>query len=113
MGEKGTLFSPGDYAETYQLLGGIEDPADVDFVESPGHFEEWVRAIDGGPPAVSNFPEYAGPLTENILLGNLAVWAAAEGTGKKIEWDAANLKPSNAPELETIVKREYRHGYVL
>jgi predicted dehydrogenase len=113
VGEKGTLFSPGDYAETYQLLGGIEDPADVDFVESPGHFEEWVRAIDGGPPAVSNFPEYAGPLTENILLGNLAVWAAAEGTGKKIEWDAANLKPSNAPELETIVKREYRHGYVL
>jgi len=113
VGEKGTLYSPGDYADSYELLGELEDPQDVEFEESPGHFDEWVRAIRGGPPAVSNFPDYAGPLTENVLLGNLAVWAAAEGKGKKVEWDSANLTPANAPELGQIVTKEYRDGYVL
>ena len=78
----------------------------------PGHFDEWVRAIKGGPQATSNFPEYAGPLTEVNLLGNLAVWAADQGgTGKKIEWDAKNLVATNAPEVMHIVKKEYHNGY--
>ena len=59
------------------IIGGVEEPK-VEFPQSPGHFEEWVRAIKGGEPAMSNFPDYAGPLTETVLLGNLAVWAAKE-----------------------------------
>jgi hypothetical protein len=63
---------------------------------------------------MSNFADYAGPLTETILLGNLAVWAAPEpGQGKKIEWDAVELKATNAPEVQHIVKPAYRQGYVL
>ena len=60
-------------------------------------------------------PNYAGPLTETILLGNLAVWAAKEAgsPGKKIEWDAKNLKPTNAPEVELVVTPTYREGYDL
>lgn len=113
VGERGTLYSPGDYANSYQLLDGLDDPKNVEFEESPGHFDEWVRAINGGPPATANFPDYAGPLTENILLGNLAVWAAGDGQGKKVKWDAPNLKTMNAPELDQIVKKDYRDGYVL
>ncbi len=79
----------------------------MDPPKSPGHFEEWVRAIKGGEPAMSNFPDYAGPLTETILLGNLAVWA----NGKKIEWDAKELRAKNAPEVARIVRREHRAGY--
>jgi len=41
-------------------------------------------------------------------MRSLAVWA-----GKKIEWDAKNLKATNAPEVEAIVKHEYRKGYTL
>ena len=41
---------------------------------------------------MSNFPDYAGGLTETILLGNLAVWVAASGKGEKVEWDAKNLQ---------------------
>ncbi|MEX0613390.1 MAG: gfo/Idh/MocA family oxidoreductase, partial [Pirellulales bacterium] len=63
--------------------------------------------------AVSNFENYSGPLTETILLGNLAVWAANEGEGKKIEWDAANLTATNAPEVMNVVRREYRQGWTL
>lgn len=114
VGEKGKLFSPDDYAARY-VLDGVDEPENVEFERSPGHFQEWVNAIKGGKPARSNFPDYAGGLTETILLGNLAVAAAPEaGTpGKKVEWNAKEMKPTNAPELEHIVKREYRPGYSL
>ncbi len=113
IGEKGKIYSPNDYGAEFEILGGAEMPK-VEFTESPGHFEEWIRAIKGGPAAMSNFPDYASPLTETILLGNLAVWAAADaGQGKKIEWDAKELKATNAPEVEHIVKPKYRDGYTL
>ena len=125
IGDKDSLYAPGDYAnKTIDLLSGKELPK-VEIVKSPGHFKEWVRAIKGGEPATSNFPNYAGPLTETILLGNLAVWAAAGTgkltkeekemgvTGKKIEWDAAKMEAKNAPEVAHIVKPEYHNGYQL
>jgi len=119
VGDKGSLLSPADYGSDsrhtgiwadgeYRVQTGIKDP-DVEFDVSPGHFKEWVAAIKSGGQSVSNFPNYAGPLTETILLGNLAVWA----DGKKIEWDAKNLVATNAPEVAHIVKPEYRDGYTL
>lgn len=113
IGEKGKLFSPNDYGAEFQLLGDVSASQDVEFEQSPGHFKEWVNAIKGGKPAKSNFPDYAGPLTETILLGNLAVWAAPEGKGKKIEWDAKDLKALNAPEVADVIKAPYRAGYSL
>jgi predicted dehydrogenase len=107
IGDKGKLYSPGDGGGGYKLLGDVAE-LKVETVSSPGHFTEFAKAVKGGPPAVSNFPDYAGPLTETVLLGNLAVWA-----GKKIEWDAKNQKATNAPEVEAIVKHEYRKGYTL
>jgi predicted dehydrogenase len=124
LGDKGWLLSPGDYADADLYLPDPEKPK-VDFPRSPGHFEEWVRAIKGGEPAMSNFNGYASGLTETVLLGNLAVWAAAgdgsakgsdaqQGvTGKKIEWDAKNLVATNAPEVMHIVKPEFHNGYTL
>ncbi|HND52803.1 MAG TPA: Gfo/Idh/MocA family oxidoreductase [Pirellulaceae bacterium] len=109
VGEKDTLYAPGDYAGAgLKLQSGAELP-EVDYKRSPGHFKEFVNAIRGGEAAMSNFPNYAGPLTETILLGNLAVWA----TGKKIEWDPKNLVAKNAPEVAHIIKTEYRDGYSL
>jgi predicted dehydrogenase len=108
VGEKGKLYSSGDNGEQRVLLGGAQE-IEVSSTGSPGHFEEWVRAIKGGEPAVSNFPDYAGPLTETILLGNLAVWA----DGKKIEWDARRLEAKNAPEVRQVVRVEYRKGWSL
>jgi hypothetical protein len=89
------------------LLGGASEPK-VEYSHSPGHFAEFIRAIKGGEPAVSNFPDYAGPLTETVLLGNLAVWA-----GKKVEWDARGMRTVNAPETETLITPTYRKGYSL
>jgi predicted dehydrogenase len=108
IGEKGKMIAFGDSAENYRLVGASE-PA-VEYIKAPsgGHFAEFVRAIKGGPVPTSNFPDYAGPLTETVLLGNLAIWA-----GKKIEWDARNLKALNAPEVEPLIRPEYRKGYSL
>ncbi len=112
-GRKGSLLIIGDKGKINggQLIGG--EKLDVKYPRSPGHFEEWVRAIRGGEPAMSNFPDYASPLTETVLLGNLAVWVAAEGEGEKVEWDSQNLKAKNIEGLETLIKPVYRKGYTL
>ncbi|MHC4511023.1 MAG: hypothetical protein ACYTAO_19055, partial [Planctomycetota bacterium] len=68
---------------------------------------EWMEACKGGPKPLSSF-DYAGPLTEMVLLGNLAV-----RLDKKIEWDAGALKATNAPEADELVRREYRKGWDL
>jgi predicted dehydrogenase len=107
IGEKGKLYSPNDYGERYRFLGEIQEP-DVEYVRSTGHFTDWADAIKGGKPAMSNFPDYAGPLTETVLLGNLAVWA----DGQKVAWDAKNMKAGSS-EFDHIIKPEYRKGYTL
>ncbi len=74
---------------------------------SPGHHLEWLRACKSGEPTSANF-EYAGWLTEANHLGNVAYRA-----GKKLSWDARNLKAINAPEADRYIKREYRPGWTL
>ena len=108
IGSKDSLYTPGDYGGGGRLLSGDDYP-DLEFEKSPGHFEELIRAIKEGKPATSNFPDYSGPLTETILLGNLAVWAG----GKKIEWDSKRMRAKNAPEVAHIIKPKYRKGYSL
>ncbi len=114
VGDKASLYAPGDYADDKVKVLGAEKPG-VEWTQSPGHFEEWTQAIKGGPEAMSNFPNYAGGLTETVLLGNLAVWAAdqAGGPGKKIQWDAAKFTATNAPEVADIIKPVYHNGYSL
>jgi len=114
IGTKGKLYSGNDYGGIDKLYGDVDDSDEgLEYPKSPGHFQEWIRAIRGGEPAMSNFPDYAGGLTETILLGNLAVYPAADGEGPKVEWDAKNLKVKNMQGLDQIVKPVYRKGYTL
>ena len=112
VGDKGKLYTPGDYGDGGIFDGGVE-VGTVAFPQSPGHWEEFVRAIRGGEPAMSNFPNYASKLAETILLGNLAVWVA----GTKVEWDAKNLRVKNggdvADKVAHIIRPTYRAGYSL
>ena len=65
-----------------------------------------VAAIKGdGPAPLSNFA-LSGPFTETVLLGNLAVRVR-----KKILWDGANMRATNAPEAAQFIRREYRKGW--
>ena len=75
---------------------------------SPGHYEEWLLACVGGPRPISNF-DYAGPLTEIVLLGVLAM----RMPGTRIEWDSENMKVKNVQELNAFLHTEYRKGWTL
>ena len=66
---------------------------------------EWIAACKGQGKALANL-DYAGPMTEAVLLGNVALRA-----GKRIEWDAKNLRIKNAPEANQFIRTEYRKGW--
>jgi len=86
-----------------------------------GHYTEWVDAcMKGyGKMKLSSSFEYAGPFTEAVLMGNLAIRSYSmrgpEGKGypgrKKLVWDAKNMKITNFEEANQFVKREYRAGW--
>jgi predicted dehydrogenase len=134
VGEKGAFYSSDDYCGTYRLRGVEKVKVDFEKAEDQGkgndvnNMFEVFRAKRAGDPSIakSNFIDRAGPLTETILLGNLAVWAAAKGGpdgsmgdwGEKVEWDARNLKVTNLDSLTTprvadLIKPTYPAGYRL
>jgi predicted dehydrogenase len=86
-----------------------------------GHYVQWVNAcIAGyGKNELSSSFDYAGPLTESILMGNLALrsWnikGSKNGSWpgrKKLLWDAVNMKITNFDEANQYVRRTYRDGY--
>ncbi|MEX2169789.1 MAG: Gfo/Idh/MocA family oxidoreductase [Pirellulales bacterium] len=75
---------------------------------SIGHHAEWIAACKGGKPAVSNF-DYAGPLSEVVLLGNLALRAP----GQRLVWNSESMQVENLPELNQYVTSAYRDGWTL
>ena len=74
---------------------------------SIGHYKEWITACKGGEPAKSNF-DYAGPLSEIVLLGNIAL-----RTNKLLKWEGKNMQFPNAPEFNEFLHRPYRDGWNL
>ena len=71
------------------------------------HEQNWIDACTGGPPACANF-DYAGPLSEVVLLGNFAI-----RLNQKLMWDGPNMKVTNVPEANEFVGRQYRQGWAL
>ena len=74
---------------------------------SRGHHRDWIDACKGGKPASSNF-DYAGPMTEVILLGNVAM-----RTGEKLLWDGGNMKATNSAQADKYIRPEYHNGWTL
>jgi predicted dehydrogenase len=119
VGDKGVLFSPSDYGAQFRLTPEKEfvsiqttkpetAPAGVDGNEDEYMKREWVDAIVAGKPAMaaSNF-DYAGRLTETMLLGNIAVRFA----GTPLAWDSAALRFTNSDAATKLVSKEYRKGW--
>jgi hypothetical protein len=91
------------------------------------HQTNWTMACKGEGKANSPF-EYAVPLTESLLIGNLAVrcydkkqlqqgksatdWAPYDYPGRlRLLWDAENMRVTNFEGANAFVSREYRHGW--
>ena len=97
--------------QTIARIPGAED----------GHYTQWVDACLAGygNMELSSPFEYAGPFTEAVLMGNLAIrsYAMRNNKGypgrKKLLWDAKNMKITNFDEANQFVKRDYRSGWSL
>ncbi|MEL6924288.1 MAG: gfo/Idh/MocA family oxidoreductase, partial [Bacteroidota bacterium] len=96
-----------------------------------GHQVAWTEACKAGFDSkahrslTSSF-DYSGPLTETVLMGNLAIrsytLAAQENDNrgrmqfigrKRMLWDGQNMKITNFDEANQFVAREYREGWKL
>ncbi|MEP2776590.1 MAG: Gfo/Idh/MocA family oxidoreductase [Luteolibacter sp.] len=113
VGTEGTIFFNDAYCSTSPMLfpESLKQKARAIPKVFPrikgGPTQELCRAIRGeGPKPVSNFEDHAGPLTEMVLAGNLAV-----RTGKRIDWDMENMEARGMPEVKVLVKRQYRAGW--
>jgi predicted dehydrogenase len=107
IGDKGRLlFERGKPLRVLPERKDFEAPPKT-IARSIGHYAEWIAACKGGAAAGSNF-DYAGPLTEMVLLGNVAL-----RTGRRIEWDSETMQVRNVPEAARLIRREYRAGWTL
>jgi predicted dehydrogenase len=110
VGEKGMLLcgaAGGSQQLLPQSLASSFVPPAPTLPRSPGHHREWLDAIKGGPAPLSHF-EYGARLTEIILLGCLSLQLQ-----KKIVWNHAEMKCTNAPEADAILRGQYRDGWKL
>ena len=112
VGDKGKMFVAGWGGERPRL---IPESRNKEYQRPPqtlprsiGHHKEWIEACKGGPPPRSNF-DFAGPLTEAVLLGALCI----RNGGEKLTWDNANLKITNVAEANALLHYEYRNGWSL
>ena len=133
IGTKGKMMS-STYSANPRLLP-LSKNADIKVAEkfarvknqSNGHYAQWVdAAIAGyGKNELSSPFEIAGPLTEALLMANLAIRGADlmqkdsngktiyPGRYKKLLWDNDQMKITNLDEVNQFVKREYRKGWTL
>lgn len=109
VGSKGTLVC-GTYGREPYIVGREEDPPDVPQqlrripnATTGGHEMDWVRACKepkgGRTEASSNF-EYSAPLSEVVLMGNLAV--RLQDLKRVLRWDSENIRVANVDEKDEI-----------
>ena len=75
-------------------------------VERGNHWLQFVEAVRGNDKTSANF-DYAGPLTEAVLLGSVA----SRFPNTTLEWEAANLRFSNEKDANQYIRRTYRRGW--
>jgi len=81
-----------------------------------GHYAQWVEGCLAGygNKELSSSFDKAGPLTEALLMANLAVRGhGLEGGRIKLLWDQQAMKVSNFEPVNKFVKRDYREGWTL
>ncbi len=113
IGEKGVLVYD-TYGHNPRLFPAILEqeyanvPVSLPRIET-SHEMNWANACKGIGEATCPF-DYAGRLTETMLLGNVALQA---GYGRKLFWDAKTGEFTNAPDANQYLHYEYRKGWEL
>jgi predicted dehydrogenase len=111
IGDKGRIMCDG-WGGTPQIIPQTKmkeykQPTKTILRVGGDHLRNWIDACKKGTKACSDF-SYSGPMTEAVLLGNVAL-----RTGKKILWDAKNMAATNTPEAEQFIHPVYHNGWTL
>lgn len=110
VGDKGKLicgtFGEGPRLLPESLMKSYQRPPKT-IPRSNGHYLDWIQACKGGSASSAHF-DYAGPLTEMALLGNIAI-----RLGGKLYWDASNLRFESPDEANQYVSKTYRPGWLM
>ena len=106
-GSKGYLMS--GYTK-HELLPTAQfasfEPPKPTLPDSVGHHKEWIEACRTRAPTSCGF-DYAGPLTETVLLANVSHRLG----GKQLTWDAKTATVTNSPKAAKLLTKEYRAGF--
>jgi predicted dehydrogenase len=105
LGEKGSLLIP-HFATPRLLPEETFKDYPVEKVPSVDHYLSWADACRGVGKTTSHF-DYAGPLTEAVLLGTVAIRVP----GETLRWDAAGLRILNVPAADALLRKPYRRGW--
>ncbi len=105
VGEEGLLLGAEVLPE--ERAQKIGKPPQV-LERSPGHYDEWIQACKGGPPAGSNFVDHAAHLAAVVLMGNIAI-----RTQQKLYWDADQLRFTNSDQANELLQPPCRDGWSL
>ena len=112
-GDKGLLMC-GTYGENPRLIPETRmqeyKRPEKTILRSPGIREEWIEAIKKGTKSTTDF-SYSGPLTETMLLANVAV--RLKDKNMKLLWDGEKMEFTNLPEANELLHFEYRPGWSL
>jgi predicted dehydrogenase len=108
VGERGWLVSNYDRHELgpAAAFAGWQRPAET-IAPSPGHHLEWLRACRERTQPSCAF-DYAGPLTECVLLANAAFRAAR---GRLLHWDAAALRFADGDDANRLLDVPLHNGF--
>lgn len=112
VGEKGFILDNRIYPESLREAASSA----AKLPPSPGgHFVEWIDACKGKNPAAGSNFDFAGPLTEVVLLGNVALRPSIRKLlpQHKLDWDATSFKFTNLEVANQYLRREYRKGWSL
>lgn len=105
-GEKGALLLPHIAAPLLLPVADFRGYNKYERQPNGNHWHLWVDAIRGEAKATANF-DYAGPLTETLLLGVLS----CRFPGQELKWDAKAMKFTNFSDANALLKRPYRNGW--
>jgi predicted dehydrogenase len=105
IGTKGTLLLPHVSAPRLYPVAQFKDYP-MPEAKTVHHWTEWAEACVGIGKPSANF-DYAGPLTETVLLGSVAV----RFPKFTLQWNSDKLQFENLNEANEFVRRRYRHGW--
>ncbi|HEY5314512.1 MAG TPA: Gfo/Idh/MocA family oxidoreductase [Pirellulales bacterium] len=105
-GEKGSLLIPHGNAMPRLLPADRFADYKLPEVGKVNHYTSWADACRGEGKTTSHF-DYAGLLTETVLLGTVAI----RTPGETLEWDSAALKITNSTAANALLTKSYRPGW--